>query len=77
VLQWPRKLLHLNTDSATTPKVADKTAGKKQPVTARPLAVQLFNLEADPAESKNIASEHPMKVQELEAIMKQAWRDPS
>ena len=54
-----------------------ESAAKKRPAAAKSLTVQLFNLETDPAEAKNVASENPEKVKELEAIMKQAWRNPS
>jgi arylsulfatase A-like enzyme len=60
VLQWPWKLLHLNTEPG-----------------GKPLVIQLFNLETDPAELNNLESESPQLVKQLEALMQQAWRDPS
>ncbi len=74
VLKWPWKLLHENTHSASgeTPAQGKKKAGQ-----AKALVVQLFNLENDPTESKNVSAENPEILAELEAIMKQAWRDPS
>jgi arylsulfatase A-like enzyme len=77
VLQWPWKLIHLNTGSVNQSDESDKSTAKKRPADAKPLVVQLFNLETDPAEAKNVAAENPEKVKELEAIMKQAWRNPS
>ena len=77
VLQWPWKLLHLNTGSAEASDEPENSAAKKKPAAVKSLVVQLFNLEADPTESKNVASENPKLVEELAAIMKQAWRDPS
>lgn len=75
VLQWPWKLQYLNTGSAEESD-EDATA-KKKPTAAKPLEVQLFNLENDPTESKNVAKENPELVNNLEALMQQAWRDPS
>jgi len=77
VLQWPWKLIHLNTGAAHKSDESAKPAANKGTAAAKQLVVQLFNLETDPAESKNVASENPEKVKELEAIMKQAWRNPS
>ncbi len=78
VLQWPWKLIHLNTGSEVPFDGPEATAKKKRPAAAaKPLDVQLFNLETDPAESKNVAAQKPEKVKELERIMKQAWRNPS
>jgi len=77
VLQWPWKLLHLNTGTAEPSDEAEKSTAKKKSAAAKPLEVQLFNLETDPTESKNVAAENPELVQKLEAIMKQAWRNPS
>ena len=77
VLKWPWKLIHLNTDSQGKAGGSDKVPAKKQPAAAKPLVVELFNLQADPAESRNVASENPRVVKELEAILQQAWRNPS
>ena len=72
VLKWPWKLIHLNTGSTDLPA---KPAAKK--AAAKPLIVELYNMDSDPAESRNIAKDNPKIVEELEALMKQAWRDPS
>ena len=40
------------------------------------MEVQLFNLEADPAEQKNVAAENPKIVKRLETLMSEAWRTP-
>jgi arylsulfatase A-like enzyme len=77
VLQWPWKLIHLNTGSANQFGTHDTSTVKKRPAAAKSPVVHLFNLEADPAETKNVAVENPEKVKELEATMKQAWRNPS
>jgi len=77
VLQWPWKLLHLNTGSPEQTGESAKTNSKQRPAVAKPLVVPLFNLETDPTEAKNVAAENPALLKELEAIMKQAWRDPS
>jgi arylsulfatase A-like enzyme len=77
VLQWPWKLIQLNTGSVKQPDESVKSNARSQAAAAKPLVVQLFNLETDPAEAKNVAAENPQKVQALEAILKQAWRDPA
>jgi arylsulfatase A-like enzyme len=73
VLQWPWKLIHLNTgitDSA--PKKALKhMAGGVEPMDAR-----LYNLDADPKEQTNVAVKNPEIVKRLEALMREAWRAP-
>lgn len=76
VLKWPWKLLHLNTGSADSSDESESTAAKKRPAAVKALVVELFNLETDPTESKNVAAENPQLLGELEAIMQQAWRDP-
>lgn len=76
VLKWPWKLLHLNTGSADSSDESESTAAKKRPAAVKALVVELFNLEKDPTESKNVAAENPQLLGELEAIMQQAWRDP-
>jgi arylsulfatase A-like enzyme len=70
ILQWPWKLIHLNTKPKGT------ASNPKNPGVRDALRVRLFNLETDPAESADLASEHPEKVRELEGLLKQAWRDP-
>jgi arylsulfatase A-like enzyme len=77
VLRWPWKLLHLNTGTLGLSEESEETTAKKGPAVAKQLVIQLFNLETDPTESKNVASENPEILKELEIIMKQAWRDPS
>jgi arylsulfatase A-like enzyme len=76
VLKWPWKLLHLNTGSADSSDESESTAAKKRPAAVKALVVELFNLETDPTESKNVAAENPQLLGELEPIMQQAWRDP-
>lgn len=63
VLQWPWKLIHLNTGGG-------KAVGRK------PLVVQLFNLDADPREKTNVTAEHPEIVSRLDSLMKEAWKEP-
>jgi arylsulfatase A-like enzyme len=76
VLKWPWKLLHLNTGSTDQPDESETPAAKKRPAAIKPLVVELYNLETDPTEAKNVAAENPQLLGELEAIMQQAWRDP-
>ena len=40
------------------------------------MEVQLFNMEADPTEQKNVASENQVIVTRLEGLMKEAWLAP-
>ncbi len=71
VLQWPWKLIHLNTG------VVDSPAGTKGKAAAPKLVrVELYNLEKDPAEEKNVAADNPAMVAGLEKLMKDAWREP-
>ena len=77
VLKWPWKLLHLNTGVTEVSDESENPAAKKKPAAAKPLEVKLFNLESDPTESKNVATENPQILKELETLMQQAWRDPS
>jgi arylsulfatase A-like enzyme len=72
VLQWPWKLIHLNTGSEIA-----AGGGAKRPAAAKGLVRQLFNLETDPAEASNVATENPEKVKALEEILKRSWRDPA
>lgn len=69
VLKWPWKLIHLNTGSR------QKGTAKPRSGT-RPLIVELYNLEADPAEEDNVAAQQPAVVAELTPLMKAAWREP-
>jgi len=77
VLQWPWKLIHLNTAFAAPAAGSDQISPARKAAPPKPLVVQLFNLETDVTESINLASEHSAKVKELEAILQQAWRDSS
>jgi len=73
VLQWPWKLIHLNTgitDAAPTKALTSKA------VEAKPMEVQLFNLETDPTEQENVAAEYPEVVKRLQALMQEAWTAP-
>lgn len=68
VVQWPWKLIHLNT-GATKEKA--KSKGK-----AAPLKVLLYNLEDDVAEVNNEADKHPELVKKLQGFMNAAWQEP-
>lgn len=70
VIEWPWKLIHLNTGVADA---APKNAAKSKAASAKPMEVQLFNMEADPAELKNVAEENPAVVSRLEMRMQEAW----
>lgn len=52
---------------------ASKKAAAKKKNNARPAVIvtELYDLEADPTESKDVAADHPEVVRKLEAIMKQ------
>lgn len=63
VLEWPWKLIHLNTGGAA------KGA-------AKPLVVQLFNLDTDPAEKQNVADQHGDIVESLTAKMREDYHEP-
>lgn len=67
VLQWPWKLVHLNTGA---------TGGAAKKAAAKPLEVQLFNLDTDPAERQNVAVEHADTVEKLAVKMREDWRAP-
>ncbi len=66
VLKWPWKLIHVNTESAPQKK-------KGRAVPPKPLLIQLYNLDQDPAEEKNIAVENAAVVAELEKLMTEAY----
>ena len=66
VVQWPWKLIHLNTG-----RTKDKAKGKRAP-----LQVLLYNLDDDIAEVNNEAANHPEIVEKLQAKMKEAWQEP-
>ena len=72
VLQWPWKLIHLNT--GTSDEAPKKSAKNHAP--AKPMEVQLFQLETDPTEQKNVAAENPEIVKQLEKLMQEAWQVP-
>jgi hypothetical protein len=78
VLQWPWKLIHLNTGAAR-PNAGAAGAGKKNqnPGKPKPLEVQLYNLDTDVGEETNVATDNAAKVAELENLMREAWRDPA
>ena len=69
MLQWPWKLIHLNTG------IVD-AAPKNKVTTPKPMEVQLFNLAADPTEQNNMVVENPGIVKHLEALMREAWLAP-
>jgi arylsulfatase A-like enzyme len=71
VLQWPWKLIHLNTGA-----VAKGGKGKAKGKVAS-MQVQLFNLDHDSGEETNVAAQHPDVVRSLEAKMKEAWQEPN
>ncbi len=76
VLQWPWKLIHLNTGRS---RPAQKQGGPGKP--ARPpgravLQVELYNLETDPGEMTNVAPQNAEKVAALRQLMQEAWREP-
>jgi arylsulfatase A-like enzyme len=71
VLQWPWKLIHLNTGMSSAPA---RKGGGAQP--QKPLEKELYNLDSDIGEEHNLATENPAKVAELEKLMQAAWREP-
>ncbi len=76
VRQGPWKLIPFRQDdrghSATNKKaVEEKKGGEEKKVNNGP-AIQLYNLETDPGESKNLANENPDKVRELQAALAKA-----
>jgi arylsulfatase A-like enzyme len=73
VLQWPWKLIHLNTGIK---EVGPENAGRTKASAGKPMEVQLFNMEADPVEQKNAAAENSAIVKHLETLMQEAWRAP-
>jgi arylsulfatase A-like enzyme len=70
VLQWPWKLIHLNTGANGKGKAKAKDK-------AQQLQVQLFNLDQDSGEQTNVAKDHPDIVKELEAKMRSSWQEPN
>jgi len=72
VLQWPWKLIHLNTQASD--EVSKKSAKGK--AASKPMQVQLFQMDDDPTEQKNVAAENPQIVKRLEGLMQEAWRSP-
>lgn len=69
VLQWPWKLIHLNTG------LVEQKPGKGASA-KKPLIVELYNLDKDPAEEKNVAADNPETVSKLQKLMEGAWREP-
>jgi len=47
-----------------------------KPAEPKPLVVQLYNMDTDPTEQKNVAAENPAIVQRLETLLQEAWRAP-
>lgn len=74
VLQWPWKLIHLNTGAARPG--GGNAPGKKGQGKPRALEVELYNLESDIGEETNVAKDNAGKVAELEGLMRGAWREP-
>lgn len=72
VLQWPWKLIHVN--SKGSDQAPEKSAKKKAP--SKTMLVQLFQMEDDPTEQKNVAAENPQIVKRLEVLMQEAWNAP-
>jgi arylsulfatase A-like enzyme len=70
VLKWPWKLIHLNTGEM------DPGQPKAKQAKSKPLAVELYNLDSDPAEGRNVAADNPKIVAELEGLVKEAWKAP-
>lgn len=68
VLKWPWKLIHLNTGAGQK--------GEKAKAKGKPLEKLLYNLDMDIGEEKNLASEKPEIVAELEKLMQESWRAP-
>lgn len=72
VLQWPWKLIHLNTGAISK----NPAAAGKAPAKPRPLEKLLYNLDQDPGEENNLAAAQPEKVAELEKLMAESYREP-
>lgn len=64
VLKWPWKLIHLNTGSGAKGKKAAK------------LSKVLYNLDKDIGEERDVSTEHPEIVAELEKLMTESYREP-
>jgi len=73
VLQWPWKLIHLNTGIIDQPP---KKPAPNKPAEPKPMETQLYNMDIDPAEQTNVAADNPAIVQRLETLMREAWRAP-
>ena len=73
VLQWPWKLIHLNTGIVDA---AQNRAAKKNAREVKSMEVQLFNMATDPTEQNNVAVKNPKIVERLELLMKEAWLTP-
>jgi len=72
VLQWPWKLIHVN--SKGSDQAPEKSAKGK--AASKPMQVQLFQMDDDPTEQKNVAAENPQIVKRLEGLMQEAWNAP-
>jgi arylsulfatase A-like enzyme len=73
VLQWPWKLIHLNTGGGDA---GPREGATNQASVATSATVQLYNLEKDPREQANVAGAHPEIVRQLAQLMREAWRAP-
>lgn len=67
--KWKAVRQNLNRPAAGA--AAKKAAGKKQNSRPVNIVTELYDLEADHTESKDVASEHPEVVRQMEFIMKQ------
>ncbi len=72
VLQWPWKLIHLQTN----PGGSRPMTPKKAAAAATEPKVQLFNLESDPEEKRNVANDQPEMVAKLAGFIQQSYVAP-
>ena len=52
------------------------TAVPDRPFSSKPAGIELFNLKADPAESRNLAAENPDLVREMTTLLDGHWKLP-
>ena len=73
VWMGPWKAVRQNLNRPPAGAAAKKKAANKKAVPAGPVVIrtELYNLETDPTESKDVASENPEIVARMEALMKQ------
>lgn len=69
VLQWPFKLIHTKTGIIKARHFVPRPWQERE--------VELYHLENDPSESKNLAKHQPALVSRLEALMKEAYVEPT